>query len=200
MITAGSYPKWIKEIQTKKQKQEEVATKTAESLQTMMLEPIAEPERLPVRSKPRRKVIIEESESDSDDDGDKSERTPHHRARRRLQPPTTKVSERREGRYKTLKEQSDGGKLVAHGGSVAAARASRPYHYYPSRCAPGMLSVGLRYHKAATLPPHYHQPLGTPSIIVPIAPAVKACRAAMCQPSGKTAARPMKAKPITIQA
>ena len=32
-----------------------------------------------------------------------------------------------------------------------------------------MLSVGLRYRKAAALPPSYHQFLGTPSIIVPIA-------------------------------
>ena len=60
-------------------------------------------------------------------------------------------------------------KSVAHGGSAAAARAGQPYHYCPSRCAPGMLSVGLHYRKAAALPPRYHQPLGTPSIIVPIA-------------------------------
>ena len=32
-----------------------------------------------------------------------------------------------------------------------------------------MLSVGLRYCKAAALPPRYHQAPGTPSIIVPIA-------------------------------
>ena len=32
-----------------------------------------------------------------------------------------------------------------------------------------MLSVGLRYRKAAALPPRYHQAPGTPSIIVPIA-------------------------------
>ena len=32
-----------------------------------------------------------------------------------------------------------------------------------------MLSVGLHYHKAAALPPRYHQPPGTPGIIVPIA-------------------------------
>ena len=65
MITEGNYPKWIKDIQTKKQKkQEETAGKAAESLQ-QGLTLAEEPERLPVRSKPRRKVIIEESESDS---------------------------------------------------------------------------------------------------------------------------------------
>ena len=60
-------------------------------------------------------------------------------------------------------------KSVAHGSLAAAARAGPTLPLLPSCCAPGMLSVGLRYRKAAALPPSYHQPLGTPSIIVPIA-------------------------------
>ena len=56
-------------------------------------------------------------------------------------------------------------------GLAAAARASQPYHYCPSWCAPGMLSVGRSYRKAAALPPSYDHPWGTPSIIVPIAGA-----------------------------
>ena len=67
MITAGSIPKWIREIQTKKQQQEQAAKETASSLQSMQIEPKEEQQPL-VRSKPRRKVVIEESDSESEEE------------------------------------------------------------------------------------------------------------------------------------
>ena len=74
MITAGSIPKWIREIQTKKQQQEQAAKETASSLQGMKIDPTppltvsvpsGEEQQVvrSVRSKPRRKVVIEESGS-----------------------------------------------------------------------------------------------------------------------------------------
>ena len=74
MITAGSIPKWIREIQTKKQQQEQAAKETANSLQGMQIGPTppltvsvpsGEEQQVvrSVRSRPRRKVVIEESGS-----------------------------------------------------------------------------------------------------------------------------------------